>query len=161
MRRGSRISGALFLVAGFLASPSAAQDNHYWTSQFGNRARLLGGAVVGSATDLSAIYYNPGALALVPKPELLLSCTVFQYESIGVANALGPGADLNDSRFALVPSLFAGELHFDALGDNRIGYALLTRQDSEFRVNERADITNVLQSTIPGLRFASSGVQFE
>jgi hypothetical protein len=80
---------------------------------------------------------------------------------VGVANALGPGADLNDSRFALVPSLFAGEIQFDGLGENRIGYALLTRQDSEFRVNERADVTSLLQGTIPGLRFASSGVQFE
>ncbi len=148
-------------VAGSLATSVAAQDNHYWTSQFGNRARLLGGAVVGSATDLSAVYYNPGALALVPKPELLLSGTVFQYESFGVANALGPGADLSDSRFALVPSLFAGEIHFDALGDNRIGYAFLTRQDAEFRVNERADVTDLLQGSFPGLSFASSGVQFE
>ncbi|HEY7819516.1 MAG TPA: hypothetical protein VIG29_14935, partial [Vicinamibacteria bacterium] len=152
---------ATLLAGGLLASTATAQDNHYWTSQFGNRARLLGGAVVGSATDLSALSYNPGALALVPKPELLLSGTVFQYESVGVANALGPGAGLSDNRFALVPSLFAGEIHFDALGDNRIGYAFLTRQDAEFRVNERAEITERLQGSIPGLRFASSGVQFE
>jgi len=99
-------------LAGSLAAPAAAQDNHYWTTQFGNRARLLGGAVVGSANDLSALYYDPGALALVTKPELLLSGTVFQYESVGVANALGPGNKLSDSSFALVPSLFAGEIHF-------------------------------------------------
>jgi hypothetical protein len=139
----------------------AAQDNHYWTTQFGNRARLLGGAVVGSATDLSALYYNPGALALVAKPELLLSGTVFQYESFGIANALGPGANLSDSGFALVPSLFAGEIQFAGLGENRIGYAFLTRQNAEFRVNERADVTDRLQTSIPGLRFASSGVQYE
>ena len=44
-------------IAGTLATPAAAQDNHYWTTQFGNRARLLGGAVVGSATDLSALIF--------------------------------------------------------------------------------------------------------
>ena len=81
----------VLMAAGALAAPVAAQDNHYWTAQFGNRARLLGGAVVGSATDMSAVYYNPGALALVEKPELLLSGTVFQYETLGVENALGPG----------------------------------------------------------------------
>jgi hypothetical protein len=150
-----------FVAAGLLASVASAQDNHYWTSQFGNRARLLGGAVVGSATDVSAIYYNPGALALVPKPELLLSGTVFQYETVGIANALGPGEDLTDGRFALVPSLFAGELQLDALGENRVGYAFLTRQDAEFRVNERADITDLLQGSFPTVSFASSGVQFE
>jgi hypothetical protein len=148
-------------VAGSLATSVWAQDNHYWTSQFGNRARLLGGAVVGSATDLSALYYNPGALALVPKPEILLSGTVFQYESVGLANALGPGENLADSRFALVPSLFAGEIQFAGLGENRVGYAFLTRQDSEFRVNQRADITDGFRPSIPGLRFASAGVQYE
>jgi hypothetical protein len=148
-------------IAGAVGSPLAAQDSHYWTTQFGNRARLLGGSVVGSATDLSAIYYNPGALALVDKPELLLSGTVFQYERIGAKDALGPGQNLSDSGFALVPSLFAGEIHFDGLGENRLGYAFLTRQDAEFRVNQRADVTEGLRSSIPGLQFASAGVQFE
>lgn len=148
-------------VAGSLSASAAAQDNHYWTTQFGNRARLLGGSVVGSATDLSALYYNPGALALVAKPELLLSGTVFQYESTGIANALGPGENLSDSGFALVPSLFAGEITSAALGKNRIGYAFLTRQNAEFRMNERADVTGMLQASIPNLRFASSGVQYE
>jgi hypothetical protein len=156
-----RRSFQVLIAAGFVATPLAAQDNHYWTTQFGNRARLLGGAVVGSATDSSALYYNPGALALVPKPELLLSGTVFQYESVGVDNALGPGENLSDSRFALVPSLFAGEIRFEGLGENRIGYAFLTRQDAEFRVNERADVTEGLRTSIPGLRFASAGVQYE
>ncbi len=150
-----------FLGWAALAAPVAGQDSHYWTSQFGNRARLLGGSVVGSATDLSGIYYNPGALALVPKPELLLSGTVFQYERVGVANALGPNSNIADSRFAMVPSLFAGEIHFDALGENRVGYAFLTRQDAEFRINERADITDRLQAALPGLEFASTGVQYE
>lgn len=106
---------------------------------------------------MSALYYNPGALALVAKPQLLLSGTVFRYERVGFANALGPGENLSDSRFALVPSLFAGEIHFEGLGENRIGYAFLTRQAAEFRVNERADITEGLQPSIPSLRFASAG----
>jgi hypothetical protein len=150
-----------FAAATSLAGSLSAQDSHWWTTQFGNRARLLGGAVVGSATDLSSLYYNPGALALVPQPELLLSGTVFQYETMGVKGALGPGADLSDSRFALVPSLFAGEIHFEGLGENRVGYAFLTRQDAEFRVNERADVTEGLKAAVPGLVFASSGVQYE
>ncbi|HEX9723146.1 MAG TPA: hypothetical protein VGC53_02570 [Vicinamibacteria bacterium] len=148
-------------VAGSLATSVAAQDNHYWTTQFGNRARLLGGAVVGSATDGSALYYNPGALALVAKPQLLLSGTVFQYEQVGFANALGPGENLSSGRFALVPSLFAGEIHVKGLGKNRFGYAFLTRQDAEFRVYQRADVTDILRPSIPDLRFASEGVQFE
>jgi hypothetical protein len=144
-----------------LAGPVAAQDTHYWTTQFGNRARLLGGAVVGSANDLSAVYYNPGALALVEKPELLLSGTVVQYEDARIPNALGPGKNLSNTRWFLAPSLLAGELRLKALGKNRVAYAFLTRYDAEFRVNERADITEVLQPSIPGIRFASEGVEYQ
>ena len=69
---------AFLLGIGF-ANLAPAQDAHYWTDQFGNRARLLGGAVVGSVRDLSATYYNPGSLALVPTAELLLAGNVLSY----------------------------------------------------------------------------------
>ena len=34
---------------GGVAVPTAAQDYHYWTNQYGTQAQLLGGAVVGAA----------------------------------------------------------------------------------------------------------------
>ena len=40
------------------------QDAHYWNIQYGTSSTLLGGAVIGSVSDLSATYYNPGAVAL-------------------------------------------------------------------------------------------------
>jgi hypothetical protein len=144
-----------------LAGSAAGQDSHYWTMQFGNRARLLGGAVVGSEDDLSSVYYNPGAVALIDKPELLLAGTVFQIEKIRVSDALGPGQNLSNTRWFWAPSLFAGELRLKALGDNRVAYAFLTRYDSEFRLNEFADITDVLQASIPGISFASKDVEYE
>ena len=44
-----RIIGVCVCVAlvTVVAAPATAQDAHYWTDQFGNRALLLGGAVVG------------------------------------------------------------------------------------------------------------------
>jgi hypothetical protein len=48
-----------FLIAA-LPGAAAAQDAQYWTYQYGTRANLLGGAVVGSVVDVSATYYNPG-----------------------------------------------------------------------------------------------------
>ncbi|MEE9578502.1 MAG: hypothetical protein V3W24_02925, partial [Gemmatimonadota bacterium] len=59
------------LILGATAE-AAAQDAHYWTTQYGNRSRLLAGAVIGSVDDVSSVFYNPGALALLEKPELLL-----------------------------------------------------------------------------------------
>jgi hypothetical protein len=145
-----------------LSAPAAsAQDSHYWTLQFGNRARLLGGAVIGSATDLSAVYYNPGFIAWIEEPELLLSGTVFQYTKLKIQDALGPGEDLETGRFSLSPSLFAGEISTEALGDNRIAYAVLTRQESEFRINERADLTDLFRQELPDLSFVSEGAQLD
>ncbi len=98
---------AMFFAVG-LAAGAAAQDAHYWTEQFGNRARLLGGSVVGSARDLSATYYNPGGLALVPTAEILLAGNVFTYT---IYEATTPdGQTLPSSSLVLSPSLFAGEI---------------------------------------------------
>jgi hypothetical protein len=129
--------------------------------QFGNRSRLLGGAVVGSAEDSSAVYYNPGALARIREPEILLSGTVFQFEDVRVTSALGPGRDLASGRWFLAPSLVAGELRLKALGKNRVAYAFLTRYDAEFRVTERAEVTDLLAPSIPDLHFASTSVSYE
>ena len=62
-------------VVAFMATalPAAAQDSHYWTEQFGNRAYLLSGAVVGDPADLSAVYYNPGGLSLNNAKEFFLA----------------------------------------------------------------------------------------
>jgi len=41
-----------------------AQDSHYWSIQYGPVGQLVGGQVIGGVNDLSATYYNPGALGL-------------------------------------------------------------------------------------------------
>ena len=59
-----------------LPAPGRAQDTHYWNSQYGPHAMLLGGTIVGSVKDMSATYYNPGALGYIENPELLVSANV-------------------------------------------------------------------------------------
>jgi len=65
-------------ISTILIQPASAQDTHYWNLQHGTRSTLLGGAVIGSVTDMAATYYNPAALALFPAPEILLSGKVYQ-----------------------------------------------------------------------------------
>jgi hypothetical protein len=137
----------------------SAQDTNYWTDQFGNRARLLGGAVVGSATDLSALYYNPGALALVPKPEVLLAGNVFAYTNIGVEG--GENLDAGSSSFRLSPSLFAGELKIGALGGHRLAYSFLTRQDVDNRFSFRRSRGGEEFPAIAGPAFVSGDLRLE
>ena len=47
-----------------LAPRAQAQDSHYWSIQYGPVGQLVGGQVIGGVNDLSATYYNPGALGL-------------------------------------------------------------------------------------------------
>ena len=53
----------LFII---LSTQLFTQENNYWNIQYGTRSTLLGGAVIGSVSDLSATFYNPGAIALFP-----------------------------------------------------------------------------------------------
>ena len=95
-------------VSLLLAHSVFAQDTHYWNLQYGTRSTLLGGAVIGSVSDMAATYYNPAALALFPAPEILLSGKVYQYSSLSMENGAGPGEDLTSSTIEAAHTLFAG-----------------------------------------------------
>ena len=115
----------------------SAQDTHYWNLQYGTRSNLLGGAVIGSVTDMAATYYNPAALALFPTQEILLSGKIYQYSALTLNNGAGPGKDLASSTIEAAPSLFAGSFTFDWLGDHTLSYSILTRQRMNFGIEGR------------------------
>ncbi len=143
-----------------LTAPLTAQDAQYWTNQYGNEARLLGGSVIGSVFDLSAVFYNPGRLSLVTDPRLVLAGNVFRFSQITVEDAFGNGTDLKNTRIGGVPSLFAGELRFKFLGPHRLAYSFLTRQDFDFEVSERLDLRGA-QVPDPTLDLFTAGFLFE
>jgi hypothetical protein len=79
------VGGIWFLVACAMwaGAPAAqAQDAHYWNDQYGTRAKLVGGLVVGSLVDLSATFYNPGAIAAVEAPRLIVGTDAWEIVSI-------------------------------------------------------------------------------
>ncbi len=154
---------AMFLAAVFTMAElgvASAQDSQYWTNQYGNEARLLGGSVIGSSADLSTVFYNPGRLALTEDRGVVLAGNVFRLTNIQVKDALGIGDELSDTKIGGVPSLFSGELRFGFLGDHRLAYSFLTRQDINFRVQERVELRGS-ESPIPTLDLLAAGVSFE
>ncbi|HWN82228.1 MAG TPA: hypothetical protein VNM87_09050, partial [Candidatus Udaeobacter sp.] len=127
--------------------------SQYWTEEFGNRARLLGGAVIGDPADMSACFYNPGGLALVTDPEILLAGNVLRYETIRVETVGGRGISSTSSRFGSVPSLFGGELGHEPGKRNRLAYSFLTRQAFERRSSVRLELTDADLGLPAGLTF--------
>ena len=126
------------LILTALAPGVAAQDSHYWSQQYGTRSTLLGGAVIGSVNDLSATYYNPGALALIPDPDFLISANVYEMSTLTVDQASGNRKDLSSTRISAVPGFIGGLLPVRFLGSRRLAYSILTRQRFGFTVAAQA-----------------------
>jgi hypothetical protein len=116
--------------AGLLSTtaPATAQDSHYWTLQYGPRSSLLGGAVIGSVDDVSATFYNPGALSLASDLAFAVSADVFEVTGVILEGGGGEGVDLGNSKSGLRPSLIAGTLKRGLLGGGGVlAYSALTR----------------------------------
>lgn len=126
---------AFFIIV--LFSSSYSQDSHYWNLQYGTKSTLLGGAVIGSVRELSATYYNPGAVALFNDPKLILSAKVYQYEAITVVNGAGENKDLDYSSISPSPTFVAFDIIIDTTGRNKLAFSLLTRQSMNFEFETR------------------------
>ena len=132
------VLGSGLLIA-LLPCVASGQDAQYWTNDYGNRARLLGGAMVGSASDLSAVYYNPGRLALLESPEAFLTGYVFNYDHLKLQSSIanGPeGEGITSSRFDAVAALIAGELRLGFLGDSHLAYSFMNRHNFDIRLTD-------------------------
>lgn len=135
---GPAVATAVTVCA--LAGTADAQDTQYWTNQYGNRARMLGGSVIGSVADISAVYYNPGRLALNQTTGLILAGNVFQATGVSRENVTGFGEDLSSTKIDALPALFAGEFTLGFMGRSRLAYSLLTRQNFDVRTSARGDL---------------------
>jgi hypothetical protein len=119
-----------------LASPSAAQDSHYWDREYGTTSELLGGTVVGSVRDLSATFYNPGALALAKDPRFILSLETFELSSVTLPRAAGDTLNLTQTSLASGPGIFAGSFG-SPTSKNRWAYSMITRQNFDMNLRQQ------------------------
>ena len=159
-----RIYAHCLIVGTFLVLPYTSllpQDAHYWNIQYGTKSTLLGGAVIGSVSDLSATYYNPGAVALFPDPSFILSVLVYQLETISIEDGAGTGRQLDYSTIDPSPSFLAFDIKFDFLGEARLAFSLLTRQRMNFDFRTRIiDSLDIIPSS-PGKEDFAGGISLE
>ncbi len=115
-----------------LAKTSAGQDAHMWDSQYGTRAQLLGGLVVGAASDLSSTYYNPAWLALEKQPGILLTTKAFEASTISTDEGLGPGTEPTSSSVTPSPGYFGGKFN-TIINDDEVVVAYSYMQRIKFK----------------------------
>lgn len=138
-RKYLRASRSTVTLAAALLLPgvAAAQDAHYWTNQYGTRAELLGGLVVGSVVDLAATYYNPGALGHVSYPTLILTTDAWEIVGITLDTGVGEEFDLTSTRLRAAPRLFAVQLSSEE-SKHKFAASVLTRHDFNLEVQAGA-----------------------
>jgi len=144
----------LAAVACCIVVPRAAraQDTQYWLTAYGTQGQLLGGIMIGSPQDISAVYYNPGGLALIEKAEAVFSGSAYRYAVITDKNGLGSGRSISTSSLSSLPSMFAGEVPLGGLGKDRLAYVALTRYYYDGRAQARG--------LSPGSNLNPSDLQF-
>lgn len=153
--RTSRIAFWAVLSLSALSSRALGQDSHYWTHQYGSRANLLGGAVIGSVLDLSGTYYNPGGMALVEKPQTILAANVLQYPRVTLAGSPAGSVPLNRYNPGPAPVLLAGTVRLRKLPNHWFGYSYLARQSVKLGLSASA---SGVEDVLPGLAGAEDTI---
>jgi hypothetical protein len=155
---GSRLTGRV-LAAGLVALAATCsafgQDSHYWSSHYGTQAQLLGGLVVGSSNDLSATFYNPGALALTRDTALVLSTLTQQFTNIELRLKTNPPIQAESNVSGPSPSIFALRLPPDLIAGQGLAFSYVVRQ----RVN--VDLHGRTIAGSPELSFADDALFFQ
>jgi hypothetical protein len=129
MRHAVRLT--TLVLAAAVAPFAAAQDAHYWTYGYGPIGQLTEGTLVGGVSDLSAVYYNPGALALLEKPRFVVGLTSVELANLEVPGAAGEGLNVDQLVFDIVPSMLAGHVGSHE-SDDHFAFAFLSRHDSDW-----------------------------
>jgi hypothetical protein len=131
MMRPSLPTFTALLALAWTASASA-QDAHYWTYGYGPVGQLTEGTLVGGVEDLSAVYYNPGALALIEEPRFVIGLTSVELATIDIPEAAGEGLDVDQLVFDIVPSMVAGHVGENRGQADHFAFAFLARHDSDW-----------------------------
>jgi hypothetical protein len=127
--RAPAIAVALLLAGGAVCG---AQDAHHWTYGYGPIGQLTEGTLVGGVSDLSAVYYNPGALALIDEPRFVVGLTSVELATIKVPDAAGANLNFDSSVVQLVPSMIAGHLGKNDGQQDHFAYAFLARHNTDW-----------------------------
>jgi hypothetical protein len=156
-RRLSTLFALAFLVS---AGGAAAQEHNYWTNSYGTNAQLLAGVVVGSTGDLSATFYNPGAIIKTPDSSLIISTQALQLESLSFQNESSDAVELQSVDFSVAPNIFALRVT-NKTAPHQFAVSGLTRYSSTFRDYVSVNLEGDVIPSNPGDEYYASRLDTE
>lgn len=127
----------LLLWLSMITISSFAQDNNYWTQQYGNVSTILGGAVTGSYVDNGSIYYNPATLAFTDTIKVSFSAGLYQTNVMRVSNPTANDTAISDWNFVRFPVSFYPVIRLNS--KSRLGFIYLLRIYSQFELHDFKD----------------------
>ena len=131
-----------------------AQDNNFWTRQYGSISSVLAGAVVGSHNDNGSIYYNPATLAFTDSIKISLSAALYETSQWRVGNAIEKDSALNSLGFKRFPVAFFPA--FNLKKNYKIGLIYLPRFYCSFRLHtSETNYADVMNNNKPVKVFTS------
>ena len=127
-----------------------AQESNYSNYEVGSKATMLGGSVVAGVNNISAVFYNPGALSFIENSSLTLETSTLFAGSLNIENGAGNDINIKSSFFDVIPSLFGGIVKNKKKPDWTFAYSSITVNSSfiEFSVRN-TDFIDVLPAA-PG-----------
>jgi long-chain fatty acid transport protein len=132
------------------SSTAAAQDLNYQRIPIGNRAVGMGGAYTGIAEDLSAVWYNPGGLALLEGATISGGLSINVFDDYQVTDGYGFGGqtvDINDDGSISIPFFVGGMAKIgEADGDDQRRHALAASAVNPSTPSRRADASIAVPS---------------
>ena len=127
------------LLMAFVLKPSTAraQESNYSNYEVGSMATMLGGSVTAGIANISAIYYNPGALSFLETTSVSLETAALFGGSLKIENGAGQDIDIKSSFFDVIPSLIGGTFKGKKNKDLTFAYAAITVNSSLINFNVR------------------------
>lgn len=150
----------LFFVCIFLSLSVKAQESNYANYEVGSKATMLGGAVVAGIDNISAAYYNPGALAFISNSSVSLESSTLFTGNLNIKNGAGDQINIKSSFFDVIPSLIGGIVKSQKNPNWTFAYSAITVNSSLIEFNVRHFMIADVITDLPGEEYYDGGYDY-
>ncbi len=116
------------------------QEDHLQTILIGPKSTLIGGAVVSSVRDNSAIFYNPGVLGFLQNSSISFSGNLYNFEYAELKNGAGDNINLYGKNAFVTPEFVSGVFKFKKIPNFTFTYGIFNKKNSKLTLKERVNI---------------------